>query len=69
MINGGELELDCRTWGYNYCYGYDCSGAYGIKVNITQEIYDIISSAGGSATLSFNYEWQETSGNQFGYIV
>lgn len=66
-IVSGELELDSRTGSpaRNRCSGYDCSGAYGISVNITQEIYDIIQSESGSATLSFSYEWDEDTGNIF----
>ncbi len=56
LATGGKLEMDTRTgWG-NSCSGYDCSGAYGIEVNITDEIYGNIS-GGGSVYLSLDYEW------------
>ncbi len=61
-IVGGELELDSGT-SYNYCSSRDCSGAYGIEIEITSEMYDIIES--GSAIVKFNYEWDDRSGNVF----
>jgi hypothetical protein len=42
------------------------SGAYGIEVNITGAMYDIINSDSGKITLSFNYRWDE-SGKFEGY--
>lgn len=36
------------------------SGAYGIEVVITSEMYDIINSPNSRATVSFNYRWDET---------
>jgi hypothetical protein len=66
-IVSGKLELDSITGSpsQNRCSNYDCSGAYGISVNITPELYDVIQSEGGSATLSFNYGWLDNSGNRF----
>jgi len=44
-----ELEAD-RT-------ANDASGSYGIQINITQEMIDVMNSAGGSAWISFDYRW------------
>jgi hypothetical protein len=67
LITGGKLNFDSSTGfpAYNRCSGYDCSGAYGISVNITPQLYNIIQSQGGSAVVSFNYEWLDSSGNNF----
>ncbi|MBN1793144.1 hypothetical protein JW826_05665 [Candidatus Woesearchaeota archaeon] len=56
--SGGHLNLDFRTGGSNNnaCSGYDCSGAYGIEVNITSEMLSFLA-VNGSAMLSFDYEW------------
>jgi len=53
-----RLEFDTRTGTYNRneCNNDDCSGAYGIQVNITQQIYDQIL-LGNSYYISFWYEW------------
>lgn len=54
----GALNFDWRTGYYNlnYCSGYDCSGGYGITVDINESFFNIINSS-GSATLKFDYEW------------
>jgi len=56
----GELEVSlqtiCGIFNGNCCSGYDCSAAYGIQVNITQEIIDQIN-LGGTYNISFDYEW------------
>ncbi|MBN2042198.1 MAG: VWA domain-containing protein [Candidatus Aenigmarchaeota archaeon] len=57
-VTGGELVLDMVTGSpaRNRCSNYDCSGAYGIEVNITDEIYSYI--AGGDwLYFSMDYEW------------
>ena len=66
-VVNGMIEFDSMTGipARNRCSGYDCSGAYGISVNITQDLFNIINSTGGSAVVSFNYEWADTSGNMF----
>ncbi|MBN2422445.1 VWA domain-containing protein [Candidatus Woesearchaeota archaeon] len=59
------MTLRCNYyWGGNICTDNDCSGAYGILVNITQDMYDLIL-AGGIATVSFYYEWADGPGNKF----
>jgi len=65
-VTGGRLTIDVRTGSplRNRCSNYDCSGAYGITVNITQEMIDFLNQ-NGSATLTFNYEWAGNSGNPF----
>jgi hypothetical protein len=45
----GRLRLYSAYW-------YDTSAAYGIQINITQEMYDVIN-AGATTTVSFDYEW------------
>jgi hypothetical protein len=56
-VSNGVLELDNDIGGSdNTCSSRDCSGAYGIEVNITKEMYDVLQAA-GSAVLSFDYEW------------
>ncbi|RME53480.1 hypothetical protein D6783_01940 [Candidatus Woesearchaeota archaeon] len=47
----------------NTCQGFDCSAAYGIEVNITQEQFERLSTPTGKAIISFQYEWRPgTSG-------
>ncbi len=58
-----RLEMD-NAQNDNRCSSDDCSGAYGILINITDELYQTISSQ-GSATLSFWYEWDDRDGNWF----
>jgi len=53
---GGRLSMDFQDSASNDCNDEDCSGAYGISVNITPEIVTYLSN-GGSALLSFSYEW------------
>ncbi|MFH1506030.1 MAG: hypothetical protein ABIE94_03485, partial [archaeon] len=62
----GRLDLDFGTTGSedNLCLDKDCSGAYGITVNITPEMYNMLSKPAGSALLSFDYGW-EANGNPF----
>lgn len=50
------LELDMRQGTSNVCGGDDCSGAYGIEIEVTQEQYDAIQN-GSQAYVSFWYEW------------
>jgi hypothetical protein len=47
-----EIELVVNNSNAN-----SVSGAYGIQINITQEMIDVMNSAGGSAYLSFDYRW------------
>jgi hypothetical protein len=56
--SGSHLNMDFRTGSpaRNRCSGYDCSGAYGITVNITSQMITLLSN-NGAATLSFYYEW------------
>lgn len=67
FIINGKLDFDSATGSpaQNRCSDYDCSGAYGISVNITPQLYNIIHSQGGSADISFNYEWVDSSANNF----
>lgn len=53
-IVSGMLELD-NNRGTNACTSRDCSGAYGILINVTQEMYNKAST--GAAIISFDYEW------------
>ncbi len=57
------LEFDTGTGApeKNRCDNNDCSGAYGIQINITQELYDILYN-NGMARLSFKYEWDGSLG-------
>ncbi len=57
-VTGGKLELDMRTGSpsRNRCSDYDCSGAYGIEVNITDDVYSSIL-AGDWVYFSMDYEW------------
>ncbi len=65
-IVAGVLELDSATGApaRNRCNNNDCSGAYGISVNITQEMFDTMQ-ANGAAIISFWYQWHEQNGNPF----
>jgi len=65
-IVSGDLNMDSRTSGSNEnrCSNDDCSGAYGILVNITQPMYTTISGA-GTAIISFDYAWDDRWGNYF----
>ncbi|MBU0757651.1 MAG: hypothetical protein KKF44_06280 [Nanoarchaeota archaeon] len=64
-VSGGKLELDNNDGGSgNSCSDYDCSGSYGIELDITQGMYDIMN-ANGMAILSFDYEWDDVSYNVF----
>ncbi len=47
---------------YSYDNNDPVSGAYGIEVEITSEMYDVINSENSRATLSFNYRWDESGG-------
>jgi len=65
-IVSGKLEFDNDFGGSgNACSSRDCSGAYAISINVTPEMYTIISS-GGTANLSFDYEWDDTGGFESG---
>ena len=55
-VVGGELNFDNNNGGSNTCTNNDCSGSYGLEVNITTELYDVIQN-GGRATISFDYDW------------
>lgn len=62
FIQSGRLEFDNAddsSGSDNSCSDRDCSGAYGISLNITQQMIDILNT-GGSAYFSFDY-WWETS--------
>ncbi len=64
-ISGGRLTLDNNFGGSgNSCSSNDCSGAYGILVEITPAMYNTIISS-GSAKIAFYYEWDDVSGNNF----
>jgi len=45
----------------------DMSGSFGIQVEITQEMIDVMNSAGGAAWISFDYRWDsaDSTGNIF----
>jgi len=61
---GNAVQFDGISSGRLQIYTNDnldsVSGAYGIEVVITSELYDIINSPNSRATLSFNYRWDET---------
>jgi hypothetical protein len=66
-VTTGALELNTSypgAGGPNVCTGGSCSGAYGISVNITPELYGVVSS-GGRLTLSFDYDWASNPTNPF----
>ncbi|MCK5177716.1 MAG: hypothetical protein KAQ92_08380, partial [Candidatus Aenigmarchaeota archaeon] len=58
LVINKMLEFDTRTGvpARNRCSNYDCSGAYGVQINITPAMHAILSS-NGTARLSFKYEW------------
>ncbi|MBU4301054.1 MAG: hypothetical protein ABIF85_04035 [Nanoarchaeota archaeon] len=58
VING-RLVYSTTLAGTNQCNAFDCSGGYGIQINITNEQYAFISS-GGVANISFQYWWAPT---------
>ena len=60
----GKIELDMETFGNNNCNNRDCSGAYGIQFNITQDIYNRILS-GESLYVGFWYEWEGNDDDPF----
>ncbi len=69
LVVNEMLEFDTRTGApaRNRCNDHNCSGAYGIQVNITQEQYDILFN-NGMARVSFKYEWDDNDdgpGNWF----
>ena len=65
LISSGMIEFDNNDGGSgNVCSSRDCSGAYGIEINITDELYDIIQN-NGQAWVSFWYQWDDRSGNYF----
>ena len=57
--SGNPVRNRCTNAGSTY----DCSGAFGINVNITPPMYAYIQN-NGSAFLSFYYQWDQT-GNPF----
>ncbi len=64
-VVGQKLSFDNNFGGAgNSCSGSDCSGAYGILINITPEMYTVIQGK-GLAMLSFAYEWDDVAGNNF----
>ncbi|MBD3203092.1 hypothetical protein GF327_02260 [Candidatus Woesearchaeota archaeon] len=54
-ILNGRLSIDSRD------NDNDVSGAYGIEINITQQIYEILDSENGRATISFDWWWDDRS--------
>jgi hypothetical protein len=60
--SGQHLNMSFGTGSpaQNRCHDNRCSGAYGISVNITDEMMAYLAN-GGSATLSFYYEWRPNS--------
>ena len=67
VLDNGDywIEIDNIQGGSNTCSDYDCSGAYGIEIIVTSTHYNAIQN-GGTAIISFNYEWDDSSGNPFG---
>jgi len=64
-VTSGRLNFDNNyNGGGNTCSNNDCSGAYGILINITPEMYTTLNSS-GSAYLSFWYDWNDRNGNVF----
>ena len=60
-----KIEFDNDFGGAgNSCTGSDCSGGYGILINITKEMNEVILGQ-GEAALSFAYEWDDAVGNNF----
>lgn len=49
----------------NRCTNYDCSGAYGIEINITPTLFNIINNSNGKVLLEFNYGWESNPTNPF----
>ncbi len=61
-IINGRLVYSTTLSGTNQCNSNDCSGGYGIQINITNDQYALISS-GGIANISFQYWWAATQAN------
>lgn len=66
VVVPGTLTFDFGKlpWVQNYCNNRDCSGGWGINIDINNTLYDIIA-ANGSATLSFDYSWRGRTSNPF----
>jgi len=63
-IVNGQLEFNTSVAGSNACTNFDCSGAYGIAINITSELYNVVVN-GGKVKISFNYNWDGNDNNPF----
>lgn len=64
-INGvGQLEMENNRGGDNDCYGEDCSGAFGIELVITNDMWTVLQN-NGTAFLTFYYAWDDRDGNEF----
>ncbi|MBR9700031.1 VWA domain-containing protein [Candidatus Woesearchaeota archaeon] len=62
---GYVLEFDNNYQGNgNQCTNFDCSAAYGIMVNITPALFNILQS-NGEAHISFYYQWDDRNNNVF----
>ncbi len=65
-VVSGALVIDANTSpsNRNNCANNDCSGAYGVTINITASLYNTINRS-GSARVAFYYQWNPASGNPF----
>jgi len=63
-ISSGRIHMDNNYGGSgNICSGRDCSGAFGIRIEIDDDVYNIVRN--GTAILSFQYDWDDRSWNYF----
>ena len=63
----GVISLSFATGNplQNRCTNNDCSGAYGIEINITPELFSIINGSNGKVYVEFNYAWESNPSNPF----
>ncbi|MBI4181579.1 MAG: hypothetical protein HY520_01270 [Candidatus Aenigmarchaeota archaeon] len=57
----GQLTMDTNQGGQNACSNRDCSGAYGVSVNVTPSLWAQIQ-AGSQLFVSFQYQWDANDG-------
>jgi hypothetical protein len=64
-VVGGELVIQANTSpsNRNNCANNDCSGAYGIRFNVTANHTALLQN--GTARIAFRYRWTPVSGNPF----
>ncbi len=63
----GMITINLATGNpsQNRCANYACSGAYGIEINITPQLFALINQSNGKVLVGFNYIWESYSGNSF----